>query len=53
MMEKVTVTPYEDGTVNHATMDKMSKITETVFAGHVHQLSISNTDEQIKNYTFG
>ena len=53
MMEKITVTPYKDGTVNHATMDKTSKITETVFVGYVHQLSISNMDEQIKNYTFG
>ena len=48
-MEKIAVAPYKDGTVNLATMNKTAKITETVFVGHVHQLSISNTDEQIKH----
>ena len=35
----------EAGMVIHATMNKMARITDTVFIGHVHQLSINNTDQ--------
>ena len=27
--------PYKAGTVNHATMNKMVKITDTIFVGHM------------------
>ena len=52
---KVTVVPYKTGTVNHATMNKMVNITDTVFVGHacapiIHQ---QYRPRQIKNYTFG
>ena len=45
MMAKITVVPYKAGTVKHATINKIAKITDTVFVGHVHQLSINNTDK--------
>ena len=44
-MAKITVAPYKAGMVNHVTMNKMAKITDTVFIGYVHQLSINNIDE--------
>ena len=42
---KITVAPYTAGTVNHATMNKTAKITDTVFVGHVHQVSINSTNK--------
>ena len=55
MTAKITVAPYRAGTVNHSMMNKTAKITDIVhvFVGRVHQLPINNTDEDIKNYTFG
>ena len=48
MTAKITVTPYKAGKVNHVMMNKMAKIIDIVFIGHVHQLSINNTAIQMK-----
>ena len=45
MTAKIMVAPYKAGTVKHATINKTAKIIDTVFVGHVHQLSINNTDK--------
>ena len=35
IMVKSTVAPYKAGMVNHATKNKMAKIIDTIFVGHV------------------
>ena len=47
---KIIVILYKAGTVNHATMNEMAKITETIFIWHVRCIY---RWRQIKNYAFG
>ena len=45
-MAKITVDLYKAGTVNHAMMNKLVKITDTIFAWHVQCMdTINNTAE--------
>ena len=52
-MANITLTPYQAGTVNHATMSQLVKITDTIFVWHVQQAPSTIQMRHIKNYTFG
>ena len=49
-MAKNTVAPCKAGMVDHAMMNEMVKITDTIFIWHVHCIY---RGRQIKNYTLG
>ena len=44
---KITMAPNKAGMVNHATMKKTVKVTDTTFVGHVH---IINNTGKGRNY---